>query len=185
MNFIIRELDLADNRSIDLFHDFYDTVFVSNFPKDEIGSFEDYLAIKKTENSEYSYHLTFIEDGGRYVACFIYCLFPAIGSMVGEFACVDKPFRRTGMASALMRRAAATHGCRWMFGEIEKKNAFNLRTWRRYGFKLVPVDYVQLSLGEGREPVRDLFLCVMPLLGQKTIGAEEVRTFIYDYYRWS
>ena len=185
MEFQIEELDLSDTRSVELFRDFYDGVFVRNFPKDEIGSFEDYLAIKRAENGEYSYHLTFAESGGRYVACFIYCLFPKIGSMVGEFACVDVPFRRSGVASALMRSAAKRHGCRWMFGEIEKGNAFNLRTWSRYGFKLVPVDYVQLSLGEGREPVRDLFLCAMPLRGQNTIGADEVREFVYDYYRWS
>ena len=90
MEFKITELDLADNRTIEKFYDFYVNVFEKCFPKDEIGPFEAYLSIKCAENAAYSYHLDFAEVDGKYVACFIYCVFPGIKSIVGEFACVDK-----------------------------------------------------------------------------------------------
>ena len=105
--------------------------------------------------------------------------------MVGEFACVDEEYRRQGIASKLMREATKKHNCKWIFGEIEKDNKFNLKTWKKYGFKKIPVNYVQLSLGEGRKSLNNLFLCAFPVENQNTISAIEVKEFVYHYYRWS
>lgn len=186
MNFNIVELDIADSNAVNKFKDFYYNIFSRCFPSDEIGKFEDYLRIKQEENSEYTYHLLFAETSvGMYVACFIYCIFPKLQMMVGEFACVDRQYRRLGLASALMHKAVDTHHYKWLFGEIESNNNFNISTWKRYGFKKIPINYVQLSLGEGRAPVENLILCVMPLDNQTSISSDEVRNFVYNYYRWS
>ena len=84
-----------------------------------------------------------------------------------------------------MHNAQKKFQCDGMFGEIENSNEFNLKTWKRYGFKHIPVKYKQLSLGDGRRPLDNLLLCVLPFNGQKNIPAKIVKQLVYNYYRWS
>ncbi len=186
MNFKIEKLDLSNDFTVRKFKDFYYKVFIKCFPKDEIGEFEDYIRLKQDENEDYTYHLSFADVGfSIYAACFIYCVFPKLKMMVGEFACVDEQYRRKGLASALMHDAISSHDCKWIFGEIEKDNAFNLSTWRKYGFKKIPINYVQIALGNGRAAVDNLYLCAMPLDSQSSIQSNDLKNLVYHYYRWS
>ena len=185
----IEELDLNKPVTISRFFRFYENVFVKCFPKDEIGSFDAYIRIKADErlyDNEYEYHLLFGSADGEYVACFIYCWFPKIRMIAAEFACVREDFRGKGVSKKLMKYAESLHDFKWMFGEIEKENRTNLAIWKKYGFKPVPVEYRQLSLGEGRDPLDNMALCVYGKdQDSPVIPAEDVKRFIWHYYRYS
>ena len=182
----IEELDLSNIFTIRKFKDFYYNVFSKCFPKDEIGSVDAYLQIKQQENDEYEYHLSFAkEDWGQYNACFIYCWFPKIQMIAAEFACVEESCRGKGLAKALMKHAEQKHNFKWMFGEIEKNNTKNLSIWKKYGFKQIPIEYEQLSLGEGRDPVNNMLLCAYSKDDCNSININDVKQFVWHYYKYS
>ena len=184
----IVELDLNDLHSIGKFETFYNNVFSKCFQLDEIGSTQSYLQLKESEknsNGVFEYHMTFVEEDGKYVACFIYSWFPDIHSIAAEFACIDKEYRGKGLAKMLMKYAEQRHGFEWMFGEVESFNETNRAIWHRYGFKLVPIQYKQLPLGEGRSQVDDLSLCVYSKAALDSIPLIVVRNFVWYYYRYS
>ena len=180
------ELELGNKEHLEKFADFYENVFAKNFAYDEIGSMQAYIDLKEAdEKDSHTYHLTFCEKDGRFIGCFIFMCFPQINSMVGEFACVDSPFRGQGIASTLIHNSLAAHPCDWLFGEVEKANLPNLAGWQRFGFRKIPVDYTQLSLGEGRKAVDNMFLCVNPVIPSNWISSQLVRDFVYHYYKFS
>lgn len=182
----IEELDLSNILTIRKFKDFYYNVFSKCFPKDEIGSVDAYLQIKQKENDEYKYHLSFAKgDWGQYNACFIYCWFPKIRMIAAEFACVEESYRGKGLAKMLMEHAKQQHDFKWMFGEIEEDNQTNLSIWKKYGFKHIPIKYQQLSLGDGRAPVDSMKLCVYSKGKVKLIPTEDVKAFVWHYYKYS
>ena len=184
----IAELDLNDLHSISKFETFYNNVFSKCFPLDEIGSAQSYLWLKESEKSSrgaFEYHMTFAEEAGKYTACFIYSWFPKICSIAAEFACVDERHRGKGLAKMLMKCAEQKHDFEWMFGEVESFNQTNRAIWHRYGFRLVPVQYKQLSLEEDRSQVDNLLLCVYSKAGLDQISLATVRSFIWHYYRYS
>lgn len=181
----IEELDLSNILTIRKFKDFYYNVFSKCFPKDEIGSVDAYLQIKQKENDEYKYHLSFAKgDWGQYNACFIYCWFPKIRMIAAEFACVEESYRGKGLAKMLMEHAKQ-HDFKWMFGEVEEDNQTNLSIWKKYGFKHIPIKYEQLSLGAGRDPVDNMKLCVYSKGKVKLIPTEDVKEFVWHYYKYS
>lgn len=184
----IVELDMGDARTVGKFQAFYDGVFSKCFPRDEIGSVQAYLDIKEGERlsgGAYEYHLTFMEDAERYLACFIYCWFPKIRMIAAEFACVEEGSRGRNFSKALMKRAEEKHDFKWMFAEVENANAANRVIWSKYGFKAIPVKYRQLSLGEGRMPVDGMELCAYGRAGERYIPLADVRDFVWHYYRYS
>ena len=182
----IEELDLSNILTIRKFKDFYYNVFSKCFPKDEIGSVDAYLQIKQKENDEYKYHLSFAKgDWGQYNACFIYCWFPKIRMIAAEFACVEESYRGKGLAKMLMEHAKQQHDFKGMFGEVEEDNQTNLSIWKKYGFKHIPIKYQQLSLGDGRTPVDNMKLCVYSKEKVKLIPTEDVKTFVWHYYKYS
>ena len=184
----IEELDFNNPITMARFYCFYRDVFRKCFAKDEIGSIESYIKIKSDTqlyDNEYEYHLVFAKDNEKYVACFIYCWFPKIRMIAAEFACVEESYRRKGLAKMLMEHAKQQHDFKWMFGEIEEDNQTNLSIWKKYGFKHIPIKYEQLSLGVGREPVDNLKLCVYSKGKVKLIPTEDVKAFIWHYYKYS
>ena len=185
----IEELDFNNPTTIPRFYCFYRDVFRKCFNKDEIGSVEAYVKIKSDAqlyDNEYEYHLDFMKDDGKYVACFIYCWFPKIKMLAAEFACVEEHYRGKGLAKMLMKHVEQKYDFDWMFGEIEEDNFTNLSIWKKYGFKHIPIKYQQLSLGDGREPVDSMKLCVYSKdkhLNKISLG--NVRQFIWHYYKYS
>ena len=189
MNMIyVEELNLDNVATIRRFKDFYCNIFSKCFTKDEIQSIETYIKIKSDAqlyDNEYEYHLAFAKDNKRYVACFIYCWFPKIRMIAAEFACVEESYRGKGLAKMLMKHAEQKHDFKWMFGEIEEYNQTNLAIWKKYGFKNVPIEYQQLSLGDGRDPLDSLKLCVYSKDNLSEISLEDVKQFLWHYYKYS
>ena len=184
----IEELDFNNPITIPRFYCFYRDVFRKCFNKDEIGSVEAYIKIKSDAqlyDNEYEYHLDFMKDDGKYVACFIYCWFPKIKMLAAEFACVEEHYRGKGLAKMLMKHVEQKYDFKWMFGEIEEYNQTNLSIWKKYGFKHVPIKYQQLSLGDGRDPVDNMKLCVYSKDNSNEISLEDVKQFVWHYYKYS
>lgn len=128
----------------------------------------------------------FAKEGGRFVGCYIFMLFPTLDAKVGEFACVSPDRRNRGIADFLMSEAETRYPTTWLFGEVEKENTFNRRHWGRRGFKAIDVPYHQLSLGDGRLPSDALDLCVRPKDPDlREIDSALVRDFVGSYYRHS
>ena len=181
------ELDINSPRHHEQFEDFYNNVFAKSFPREEINDLADYLSILENSSPDtYQYHLFFTEKDNRFIACYILLEFPHLSSIIGEFSCVAPQFRGLGLSTKLMREAHSHIKYNWLFGEIESTNQKNLSIWSKFGFKLIPVHYQQLPLGNDRPIVDNLSLCVCPADPlESDIPTSLVKSVVWSYYRYS
>lgn len=169
------------------FKDFYDNVFSTSFPKDEIGEFTAYLDILRDSIPEiYTYHLMFTEEDNKFIACYIFMRIVQLGVIISQFSCVDKKYRGLGLSTQLMRYAHSKYEHKWLFCDIEDSNTTNRSIWAKFGFKKIPVTYVQLPLGSYRTYLTNMILCAKPKDGvADTISSDLVKRLVWCYYRYS
>lgn len=57
--------------------------------------------------------------------------------------------------------------------------------WKKNGVKKIGFDYIQLALGDGKQPCGGLNFCVKPMVECDSISAELVKETIRLYFRYA
>ena len=208
---VIEVNDQAD--SLELFKDFYDSVYVSEFPdpdeRESLTNICEYLGRKRAGwYGANNYHvLVATVEGGRPVGCAIADYLAEPDAATLEFLTVSPSWRRCGIGRALrsrMENLLADDAERtnkrldYIVAEMNDPRrtdpaADNMdpveRTllWHRWGYRLIDFDYVQPALSPTQAPVRTLRLIVRIRtdLDQDRIQAARLLSIVANYLRWA
>lgn len=205
------EVELVDLRSLSdtaerrrLCYAFYNDVYRAAFPKpDQSESPEIWLPLMETSPTPPEPILRVIiarRSDGRIVGGVVVEYFRASRAALITYIVTVAEARRQGLARRLLDAAvdqssADNGGCApYVFGEVERPDAQQTEEGRltaearlapisRLGGHRLEFDYIQPSLGPGKQPATDLMLVMFSQVDQRTsLPAVELRAFIDEFF---
>ncbi|MGE5632760.1 MAG: GNAT family N-acetyltransferase [Caulobacteraceae bacterium] len=206
----LMEVSIQDKRSVALLGEYYASIYIDSFPKDERESLDniiDYL--NKKENGWYgknNYHVILAIGSGVIVGGLICDYFERSNCGVIEFIAVKKECRSEGIGTRLYQKAIELlrkdarnnkkNNIDYIFCEIEKADADSnkdaikyLWFWNKMGYRKILFNYIQPALSDGKENVNNLDLIALQLneniKSHKGIEATTIKSFLLDYARYA
>jgi GNAT superfamily N-acetyltransferase len=211
-NYFFCEL-AASEADLELLGIFYRTIYVNEFPdpdeRESLKNMENYLRLKQQGwYQKNNYHILLILDGSTPIAGAIidYLALPNVGII--EFVVVSPSIRRQGLGLKLLyrienmldedSRQAGYKGWSYMLAEMndpfkthghfDSVDPFmRAMIWDRWGYKKLRFPYVQPSLSQEQEPVRNLLLICKPGITVETdnIPVSTLKDAIDGYAIWA
>lgn len=208
-----RVLEINDQPdSFELFKEFYDSVYVSEFPdpdeRESLTNIFEYLSRKRTGwYGANNYHVLLATVEDRPVGCTIadYLVEPDAATL--EFLTVSPPWRRCGIGKALRSRMEnlladdakrANKHLDYVVAEMNDPRRTDLAAdnmdpverallWHHWGYRVIDFDYIQPALSPMQAPVRTLRLIVRirAALDQDRIPAARLLSIVANYLRWA
>jgi GNAT superfamily N-acetyltransferase len=182
----------AAGLSVDMFDRFYHDVLEPAFPPEEL---EDIDVVRETHhNPDARVPGLVAMSGGNPVGGALGEYYPRGAIMLLAYLAVRRDLRGTGVGTALLAGALPAWRqsvpARATVAEVEDPRfhqpgphgdpVARLRFYERAGAKLLPVPYVQPSVGRGMPPVAGMFLiCLDPWL--ESIRKDDVLAFLDEY----
>lgn len=206
----LMEVNIQDKRSVALLGEYYTSIYINSFPKNERESLDniiDYL--NKKENGWYgknNYHVILAIDSGVTIGGLICDYFERSNCGVIEFIAIKQECQSEGIGTRLYQKAIELlrkdarnnkkNNIDYIFCEIEKADAGSnkdankyLWFWNKMGYRKILFNYIQPALDDGKENVNCLDLIALPLneeiKSHRGIEATAIKSFLLDYARYA
>lgn len=204
MNLNYIEVDIEKSNTMQQFSQFYNEILNLSLDENQIETFSqlsDTLAKKKGNFfGKNSYHILLIQNqDSTTVGGIIYDYF--FDSNVGliEYIVTDPKFKKQGIATyayntacSLLNIESKKNGfdrINFVCCEVEKINSSKCENhyfWENFGFKKLNFDYIQPSLDEGKEIVRDMDFGIITQtpnipFEQSFIKKDILKSILHDY----
>jgi hypothetical protein len=209
----IHEVKHNDRKSIELLSKFYVGIYMGNFTdnneRESLDNLLHYLENEQLGKIEKNhYHILLATIGEEVVGGIVANYFDDINSGVIEFLVVDEKFRRKNIGNNLiegmtniLNRDSFHHkskGIDYIFIEVDHpklvdpvispKAKKTIAFWHKQRFLALNFNYIQPSIGNGKDPVRHLLLGVKLCkqgLDENSIPSDVLVKFLYNYAQFS
>lgn len=189
----------AKSQFLDQFYELYQKIFVDENERESKENIIKYLSLK---NSAFyggnSYHIFCSIEGMTITGFLVGDYYVEPNSGVIEFIGVSPDFRNKYIARDLIDHFIATirteckKGLNGIFCEVDTKklsvtgppDLTSFMFWKKLGYGVVEIDYVQPALGPEKKSVSDLVLLYKDLAGNG-LGASLLLSFVKSYMRYA
>lgn len=194
---LIEKVEIKYNiDSIKILTDFYNGIFVENFPdENERDSLENIIKyIKVNEFNSLLSRIIIYKYNNEIIGGIIFDYFQEISSIAVEFIVTSKKYSGQGIGTFILNNIVNLlknkykKNIEWLFIEIEDPqkikidNLSYLYFWKKLHMKIIDFNYIQPALSSEKTPVEHLLLCVKNLkLDVFSISKEIVKKFIFLY----
>lgn len=205
INYEIINVEVENQKSLDKFKEFYNTLFLSEFSAPEIcESFEHYINILKlkSENriNSNDVFITLIYDNENIIGGIIYVYLSNVNSGVVEYEVISSNYRKYGFGKILydfaktqLNLCSQKNGKNFIdfvFGEasnpeiVEQYNVYE-KYWNKLGFKRLDLNYIQPPINRKSSEDRDYILIVDSSKHLKNIKLELMEEIINEFFKFS
>jgi GNAT superfamily N-acetyltransferase len=186
-----------------LTREFYEQIYRDAFPKsDQAESPDTWLPLLEDvvpEGQPRTHIVLACNADDRILGGIIFEEYRASGCWLATYIAVRPDARRLGLAAGLMSQAVRTSGTNQanecsLLAEAENPARISdaaeraraeerLRILDKLGMRILPIEYVQPTLGPGKHPLDDLLLlCFSPQEAPSRIPAKRISAFLNEFY---